>query len=87
MTGWTERDATFESGGQKLQGKQILDTGRPPWRLADNRVKLSLNNPALRRAIVLDVDGYPRHEISLERQGGEVILDAPPDCLYVILTK
>ncbi|ASV75935.1 hypothetical protein THTE_3333 [Thermogutta terrifontis] len=87
MTGWTERDATFESGGQKLQGRQILDTGRPPWRLADNRVKLTLNNPSLQRAIVLDVDGYPRQEVSLERHGGAVMLDIPRDCLYVILTK
>ncbi|MBC7353476.1 MAG: hypothetical protein H5U08_14035 [Thermogutta sp.] len=87
MTGWTERDATFESGGQKLRGKQILDTGRPPWRLADNRVKLALDNPSLQRAIVLDVDGYPREEVSLEHQGGAVMLDVPRDCLYVILTK
>jgi len=87
MTGWTERDTEFESGGQKLRGKQIVDTGRPPWRLADNQVKLTLTNSAIQKAVVLDVDGYPRQEIPLKRQGDTVMLELPRDCLYVVLMK
>jgi len=87
MTGWTERDAEFESGGQKLRGKQIVDTGRPPWRLAENRIKMTVKNSGLGRAVVLDVDGYPRQDLPLQRQGDGLTLEMPRDCLYVILMK
>jgi len=87
MTGWTERDAECESGGQKLRGKQIVDTGRPPWRLAENRIKMTVKNSGLGRAVVLDVDGYPRQDLPLQRQGDGLTLEMPRDCLYVILMK
>lgn len=87
MSGWTERDAEFESGGQKLRGKQIVDTGRPPWRLAETSVKMTLNNGTVHRAVVLDVDGYPRETLPIKRQGTVVTLELPKDAMYVVLQE
>jgi hypothetical protein len=87
MTGWTERDAEFESGGQKLHGKQIVDTGRPPWRLAETSVKMTLNNGTVHRAVVLDVDGYPREILPIKREGTVVTLELPKDAMYVVLQE
>lgn len=87
MTGWTDRDAEHESGGQKLRGKQIVDTGRPPWRLAENLIKIRLHNGRVRQAVVLDVDGYPQQTFDLSRQGEFVTLDLPKDTMYIVLQE
>ena len=52
-TGWVEREATFKSddGKQTFHGKQVVSTGAMPWAVEDTRVRLTIKNPALSKAI------------------------------------
>lgn len=86
-TGWTEREAEFASDGQKLQGLQIVDTGRPPWRIANTQITLTVRNPQVSRATLLDVDGYPRQEVPITRQSETLTITLPADCMYLVLQE
>lgn len=86
-TGWTERDAESTSGGQKLQGKQILDPGRPPWRIANTQMKLTLRHATPMKAVLLNVDGYPRQEVPCTQTGETLTVELPPDCMYLVLEE
>ncbi len=86
-TGWTERETTFQGddGKQTYHGKQIVDTGKMPWAIADARITLTLANPGLTSATQLDINGNPRSETQTTVQGQAVRLPLPKDALYVVL--
>lgn len=85
-TGWIERDAEMESEGVLLRGKQIVDTGRAPWRVTATKVHLTVKNPNIRKAVQLDVNGYPSGSIPVESVSGGVALSLPADAIYVVLS-
>lgn len=85
LLGWIERDAELEVDGRKMPGKEIVDTGRPPWRIAATKVRLTVRHPRLSRAWLLDPNGYPHRSLPLTRQGEGVVLDLPEDAIYVVL--
>lgn len=85
LLGWIERDTTFEADGEKIAGKEIVDTGRPPWRIAHCHLRLTVRNPRLSRAVVLDPNGFPQRSLQVERSGKQLSLDVPPESMYVVL--
>ena len=86
LAGWIERDSIFEADNQKVQGKEIVDTGRPPWRLAQSHLTLRIRNPHLQQAVILDPNGYPQKTVQGERQGQYLVIQPPGDVMYAILT-
>ena len=66
LTGYETKPATFTVGKGKgaytVKGEQIARIGQPPFRIANTRVALSIDNPKLNEAVVLDINGYPRGE-------------------------
>jgi hypothetical protein len=72
---------------QEREGLRVVQTGRMPWRMGNARIGLSLRNPSLRTAVVLDTAGFPVREIPLQRQDGKVSLRFPPDAVWVILQQ
>lgn len=85
-TGWIERDAEIESDGVTLRGKQIVDTGRAPWRVAAAKVRLTVKNPNIKKATRLDVNGYPAGSIPVEGTVDGIAFDFPADAMYVVLS-
>jgi len=85
LNGWTVRDAEFDSGGQKLQGKQIVATGAPPWRLTDTKATLTIKNPTISKATLLDVNGYRAADVSVQRQGDALIVELPGNTMYLVV--
>jgi hypothetical protein len=85
---WVEREATFtgDDGKQTFHGKQVVSTGRMPWAIEETRVSLSIRNPSLRRATLLDVNGNPRGTVSAHATGSGVKLSLPRDAMYVVVS-
>jgi hypothetical protein len=49
------------------------------------RVELTVRNRNVNKAILLDLAGYPVRELDVKRRGDALLVDLPPESLYVIL--
>ncbi len=84
--GWTEKAVTWEDkNGQQLQGFEVISYGEAPWAIAENNLTITVNNPKITKATVLDMNGLARGQAELQRQGNKVTLQMPPDAKYLIL--
>jgi hypothetical protein len=86
-TDWAEEPATFELRGKTAEGYKILATGRMPWKGAPATGRISLKNPHLKTARILDAAGYEIGQQNLARKGEEVTFDLPADAMYVVWEK
>ncbi|MFO7956707.1 MAG: hypothetical protein R6X33_06365, partial [Candidatus Brocadiia bacterium] len=86
LTGWTVEDATFESGDRTVQGKRILQTGKPPWRIANTRATLTIENPNLTKATLLDEAGYAERTLPVRRTESGLAVNMPEESMYVVLS-
>ncbi len=81
-TGWKTRPVTIRpDDDQPVQGKQVVDYGSDPWQVECPQVRIRVRNSGLSKAVVLDLDGVPRGEMSLN--GGAFTF--PSDAIHVIL--
>ncbi|MGD0461444.1 MAG: hypothetical protein ABSB74_03045 [Tepidisphaeraceae bacterium] len=86
LAGWKQEPADFTGGDQrKYHGWKVVQVGRPPWMIDDAEGTVTIHNPNLTRATVLDVSGYPKREMPLPREGREVKLRLPEDAMYLVL--
>jgi hypothetical protein len=87
-TGWVEREATFKSddGKQTFHGKQVVSTGAMPWAVEETRVKLTIKNQGLSRAIPLDANGKARGTAEVVRSNGSCQIELPRDVMYVVIS-
>ncbi len=84
--GWTEKAVTWEDkNGQQLQGFEVVSYGEAPWAIAENNLTITVNNPKITKATVLDMNGLARGQAELQRQGNKVTVQMPPDAKYLIL--
>ncbi len=86
LTGWQTRPVTFDFQKQKINGEQITNAGRPPWRIRDTQVTVTLNNSAIRNARRVTLAGRDGGEIALKRSRDSVTIDLPRDVMYVVLS-
>jgi hypothetical protein len=86
-TGWVERETTFrgDDGKETYRGKQVVDTGKMPWAIANAAISLTIANSALKTATQLDINGNPGQKIKVSTKGGSLGLAFPRDALYVVL--
>ncbi len=85
LTGWKVQPATFKAGSQNIDGFKILATGKPPWRVADTDVTLTVANPNLSKATLLNPSGYAAKDVPVKTAGGKLTLVLPKDTMYLIL--
>ena len=85
LTGWEEKDAKFDFQKQTIEGKQIVNTGTPPWRIANINAEISIANPHLAKATLLDIGGYAVRELPLERNGRTASIELPANTMYMVL--
>ena len=79
--GWQTKPATVSGRA----GEEVVNFGGAPWMIVRAGVEISVANPALKRARMLDANGMPVSEVALESAGGRVTFNFPPDALYVVL--
>jgi len=84
-TGWQDTTIDGQSGPANTIRYRVVDSGKNPWQILKADLTLSVRNPTLRTAVVLDANGMPVRRIALRPTSGAVSLPFPPDALYVIL--
>lgn len=86
-TGWRSQESTFkrEDGKQNVTGYEIVNTGHPPWRIANTLATIVLSNPMLSKAATLDPAGYKAAEAPCARHAGKLTIELPRDAMYVII--
>ncbi len=86
-TGWQERPATFNlNASTEVEGFEIQNTGRMPWKAANSMVNITLNNPNIKSARLLDINGYEVKEIKVENleDGQKIKFILPPEAMYIV---
>jgi len=84
-TDWEQEPATYETENDTLEGYRIINTGKMPWLAQPTMVELTVKNPGLTKAVLLDLAGYPVRELDLKKSGDGVKVKLPPESLYVVL--
>ena len=85
LTDWKQQPETFKAGEQSVDGYRIVATGKPPWRIANTEATLTIANPNLTRAVLLDQSGYTAKDVPVESQGGKLTIRLPADTMYLVL--
>jgi hypothetical protein len=86
-TGWKETPISLMVGKNTVAGFRLEDIGRDPWQLVKADLELTLANPSVRRATVLNGAGLANGTVALQRKGSTVRFKFPPDALYVLLEE
>lgn len=86
-TGWETKPAAFKSddGKQTFDGSEIVNTGHMPWQVTNTDATITVANPALKTATLLDVNGVAVRTIPVTHAGGKLTVKLPSNALYVIL--
>jgi hypothetical protein len=84
--GWRESPATLTlEGGAQVPGFTLNAVGQSPWQVQRAQLEVTINNPLLRTATVLDMNGMPVQTLALQRNAAGASLQFPPDAMYVVL--
>ena len=81
--GWKTEETTHERDGKPIN--RIVDTGTPPWSVANTHMTITLNNAGITKATLTDVNFYPVAEIPVEKKGDSVTITLPKNAMYVVL--
>ncbi len=86
-TGWVEQPAQFEpSAGDIRDGFQIVNTGKMPWKAANNLMSIEFRNQNIKSAYTLTINGEKSDEILLFPTLDGVKMYVPTNAMYIILS-
>lgn len=85
LTGWQTRPVSFTRQNQSVLGEEIVNTGKPPYRVAETKVALALRNGKLSKATLLDGAGYAAKPVELKKTAQGVGLALPANAMWVVL--
>ena len=84
--GWKQKIAQWvDQSGQSHQGFEILDYGHAPWAIAKNHLSITINNPRITKATILDMNGMAKKKLAIERNNTGISFSFPQSSKYVIL--
>ena len=84
-TGWKETPTQFTADGKTVDGFTVANFGGPPWLVNSADVNLTIRNPGLKKAEVLDPNGNVTGSVDLKTTADGVQFTFPPNALYVVL--
>lgn len=85
-TDWQQKAASWQdAAGKTVNGFEIVNYGKAPWRIVDSDLTVTLTNPQIKEAVVLDLHGVSKQVLPLTRQGASVRFQLPADAKYLIL--
>ena len=79
--GWKTKPA--QVGGQS--GEEVVSFGHAPWMIERAEISITVKNPKISQAYILDPNGMSVKEIQLRDSGGGKSFAFPPNALYVVL--
>ncbi len=85
LTDWKTERSTIAFNDLTLEGAKIVHAGRPPLRIANGHVTLTIKNSNVNECIVLDAAGCASRTLSVERKDDALTFHFPPDALYVMV--
>ena len=86
-TGWKESEATFEHRGETLDGFRVDNTGEMPWKGADIMTTVTIKNPKLTRAVLLNSAGYANGLSPIDYVDGGIKVNLPNNAMYVVVRE
>jgi hypothetical protein len=84
-TGWKETPTQFTADGKTVDGFTVANFGGPPWQINSADVSLTIRNPGLKKASVLDPNGNVTGSVDLKASTDGIQFTFPPNALYVVL--
>ncbi|GAB4468876.1 MAG: hypothetical protein OHK0029_41390 [Armatimonadaceae bacterium] len=84
-TGWKAAPTTIKVEEGSFDGFKVESVGGAPWQVAQPDVTISVQNPGLRKATILDANGMPTGTAPLTKTATGVSLTFPKNTLYVVL--
>ena len=85
-TGWTQKPVRITSPGQpSISGMEITSYGRAPWQVESAQLDVTIRNPGLTSATVLDMNGMAVGTVPLTRSAKQVEFRFPASAMYVVL--
>lgn len=86
-TGWVDQDATWQSadGKQTFTGKEVVLSGHNPWQVENISATITVKNPGLTSATLLDANFMPVRKADAKRSAGGLTVELPSDTMYLIL--
>jgi len=84
--GFRSEPATFKGSEDKAtyDGFKLVSLGGPPWNVVKTDATVTIKNPKLREAIVLDSNGIPVRTLKTKRSGDRLTVVLPPGAIYII---
>ena len=85
--GFRSEPASFKGSDGKgtYEGYRLLALGGPPWNVVNTDVTVTLRNPRLTAAVLLDPNGEAIRDLSATAARGALTVVLPPDALYTVL--
>jgi hypothetical protein len=80
-TGWVTRPVKVG----KAEGEEIVNFGKRPWQIVNTDATVTIRNPGLKTAHVLDANGMKVKDVPLEAAPSGKSLKLPSDTLYIEL--
>lgn len=86
-SGWQSKPTDFPSDDKKqtFHGYEIVNTGKMPWQIENTDITLTLKNPNLKKATLLDTAGFPLKEVPITTNATGMTIKLPPNTMYLIL--
>lgn len=82
--GWKDEAAEYHSKDHNFKGRKVIDTGSPPWNVWNTEATVTIKNAKIKKATLLDSNGYPVEELKGEAAGGSYKLALPANAMYVL---
>ena len=84
-TGWQEKPLTIQVKEGTFPGFEVVDFGKAPWQVVRAKVTLTITNPDLAKATILDANGNAAGQAKLTNTGQQVQLTFPDSAMYVVM--
>jgi len=87
-TGWKSEPTLVTVKGRTapVQAERILDIGTSPWQVAATHATVTVANPHLANATLLDTNGVAAADVPVTLTNGKCQVTLPPQTMYLVLT-
>jgi hypothetical protein len=85
LGGFESKPVKREIDGKTLDVEEVVSNGVPPWRVVNTSASVTINNPSITKATLLDTNGYASKPVPLNRAGDKLTLALPSNALWVVL--
>jgi len=85
LKGWQTKPVTFDFKKQKIEGLEIVNSGKPPWQIAATQATVTLKNTFIQQARRVTLAGRDGGAIPLKQTDRGCTVTLPADVMHVVL--